>query len=100
MRRRKDSDSAEPERTDPTLFLQMRVSRMLGVGFALTLLWVGGLGSLVAFVIGLRARRLIKQGGGQIVGMRMAWWCIIVGAVGTPVGLAILIRHFMEAANK
>ncbi len=100
MRRRKDSDLAELERTNPALFLQMRVSRMLGVGFALTLLWIGGCGSLVAFVIGLRARKLIKQGGGQIVGMRMAWWCIIVGAVGSLVGLPITVWLFIEAANK
>ena len=42
MRRRVDSDLAELARVDPTLFLQMRVSRMLGFGLALTFAWAGG----------------------------------------------------------
>ena len=86
MRRRKDSDLAELERSHPALALQMRVSRMLGLGFALSLAWTGGVSSLIAFFIGLRARRLIGESGGNISGMRMAWWCIVAGALGTLAG--------------
>src|SRR5687767_12497968 len=100
MRRRRDSDLAELARIDPALFLQMRVSRMLGFGFALSLSWVGGFGSLAAFVIGLRARKLIGQGGGHISGAKMAWWCIIAGAVGSLIGLPYTVWMFIEAANK
>jgi hypothetical protein len=32
--------------------------------------------------------------------MRMAWWCIIAGAVGAPAGLGILIWLYIGAANK
>jgi hypothetical protein len=99
MRRRRDSDLAELARLDPTLFLQMRVSRMLGFGFALSLAWMGGVASLIAFVIGLRARRLIREAGGRVVGMRMAWWCIIAGAVGVLVGLPAWVWMFMQAAK-
>ena len=100
MRRRRDSDLAELERLHPTLYLQMRVSRMLGYGFALTFAWAGGVGSLMALFIGLRARRLIRQGGGQIVGIRMAWWCIVVGAVGAVVAPLIIVLLLIKAANQ
>jgi hypothetical protein len=66
----------------PDLALQIKVSRMLGLGFVCSLLGTGGITSLVAFVLGLRARGIIIQSGGAIVGIRMAWWCIIVGGVG------------------
>jgi hypothetical protein len=99
MRRRKDSDLAELARVNPTLFLQMRVSRMLGFGFALSLAWTGGVGSLIALLIGLRARRLIREGGGAIAGMRMAWWCIVAGALGTLAGPPVLVWLFMQAAK-
>jgi hypothetical protein len=46
MRRRAASDLTELARRSPTLYLQMRVSRMLGFGFALTLAWVGALAAL------------------------------------------------------
>ncbi len=78
----------------------MRVSRMLGFGLALSLAWTGGVSSLIAFVIGLRARKLIKNGrDGEIAGIKMAWWCIIAGAVGALVGLRFMVRFFIEAAK-
>ncbi|HKG13691.1 MAG TPA: hypothetical protein VKB12_10130 [Pyrinomonadaceae bacterium] len=61
----------------------MRVSKMLGLGFALSIAGIGGLGSLAALAIGLLAGRAIRESGGEISGMRMAWWCIVVGAFGT-----------------
>jgi hypothetical protein len=67
--------------TDPKLALQVRVSKMLGLGFAFSLVPAGGFGSLVAVVIGIRARAIIKRAGGGVAGLRMAWWCIVVGAL-------------------
>ena len=99
MRRRKDSDLAELARINPTLFLQMRVSRMLGFGFALSLAWIGGVSSLIALFIGLRARRLIKEGGGAIAGIKLAWWCIVAGAAGTLAGPPFWVWLFMQAAK-
>ena len=68
---------------------------MLGYGFAFSVVWAGGVGSLLALIIGLRARRLIKQSGGEVTGVRMAWWCIVVGALGlatvTPYLLWLLL---------
>ena len=98
MRRRRDSDLAELERIHPTLHLQMRVSRLLGYGLSLTV-FAAGVGSPVAVYLGLRARKLIRQGGGQVVGMRMAWWCIIAGAVETALYLTLLVLLFKRLAN-
>ena len=67
---------------DPRLKLQLRVSKMLGYGFAFSLIWAGGVGSLLALIIGLRARGLIRRSDFEISGMAMAWWCIVVGALG------------------
>ena len=88
MRRRADSGWAEAVRLVPALGSQLRVSRALGLGFALSLVWLGGVGSAWALVTGLWARHVIRASGGRVVGIRVAWWCIIAGAVGTAVALA------------
>jgi hypothetical protein len=66
----------------PQMALQLRVSKMLGYGFAFSIVWAGGVGALIALIIGLRARKLIKQSDSEISGIRMAWWCIVVGTLG------------------
>jgi hypothetical protein len=85
---------------DPKLALQVRVSRMLGYGFAFSLVWLGGVGSLVAFAVGLRARKLIRESGGGVSGMRLAWWCIVAGALGGWIGLPHTVWSYIRAFNK
>ena len=52
------------------------------MGFALSLVVAGGLGSLAALFIGLKALTVINRSPVELVGKWMAWWCIIVGAIG------------------
>jgi hypothetical protein len=81
---------------DDRLQQQVRVSKMLGVGFACSLLGVGGITSLVAVIIGLKARRIIKASRGELDGIVMAWWCILIGALGLlrlPLMLYTLLRR-------
>jgi hypothetical protein len=86
---------------DPKLALQVRVSKMLGLGFAFSLVPAGGVGSLIAVFIGIRARGVIKRAGGGVVGMRMAWWCIIVGLFRLSLTIALLVPvQFLKAFNK
>jgi hypothetical protein len=85
---------------DPKLALQVRVSQMLGFGLAFSLVWLGGFGSLVAFVVGLYARKLIKDSGGGVNGMRLAWWCIVAGALGSWIGLPYTVWSYIRAFNK
>jgi hypothetical protein len=76
----------------------MRVSRMLGCGFAFSLVVAGGVGSLVALVIGLRARGLIKKSDAELSGMRMAWWCIVVGGLGAAM-LPLLVWRLIRVVT-
>jgi hypothetical protein len=74
------------------LNLQVKVSKLLGVGFVFSLVWIAGIGSLMAFVLGFYARRLIIRSNGRIVGIGMAWWCIILGSIGMIAGPIVLLR--------
>lgn len=65
------------------LELQIRVSKMLADGFIFSIVWLAGIGSLLAFLKGLRAMRIIQQSNGALTGKVMAWWCIIFGGLGT-----------------
>jgi hypothetical protein len=73
----------ETERLNSDLDRQVRVSRMLGLAFALSITGIGGLGSLFALMLGVKARRIIRKSDVPIAGGMMAWWCIFLGALGT-----------------
>ena len=77
----------------PNLELQIKVSKILSRGFVFSIVWLGGIGSLIAFASGLQARKIIKKANGEIVGIKMAWWCIIVGALGM-ITFPLLIVYF------
>jgi hypothetical protein len=83
----RDSDAGA---LPPELVAQVKLSILLGYGFAFSVLGVGGLGSLVAFAIGCVARERIKRSGGRLVGLRLAWWCILTGGLGA-VALPLMI---------
>jgi hypothetical protein len=74
---------------DAQLERQVRVSKMLGLGFILTIGTIVGIGSLMTLLIGLKAKNIVRQSNGGIAGKNVAWWCIIAGAVGI-VGFPIL----------
>jgi hypothetical protein len=77
----------------PELIEQVRLSILLGYGFAFSTIGVGGLASLVAFVIGLQARARIKRSGGLLSGLWLAWWCILTGGLGA---LALSLTLFVQ----
>lgn len=66
----------------PDLDLQIKVSKILSRGFIFSIVWLGGIGSFVAVISGLYAMRVIDKSKGQIGGIKMAWWCVIVGFIG------------------
>lgn len=79
---------------------QVKVSRMLGLAFVLSITGIGGIGSVVALIIGWRALRVIQVANGRITGRWMAWWCILAGAIGfviiTPLVIADILRSFEQ----
>jgi hypothetical protein len=87
------------EQIPPDLELQIKVSKILSRGFVFSIVWMGGIGSLIAFVYGLKARKVISDSNGVIHGMKMAWWCIIIGAVGM-VGLPLAIISVITSQLK
>ena len=87
-------------RDEPELATQARVSKMLGSGFAFSLVGMHGVGSLLALVIGLRARKISTESSGSLSGIWMAWWCIVVGGVGAAALLPYLVWRVIRAVSK
>jgi hypothetical protein len=58
--------------------------------FVLSLLWLAGLGSLLAVIFGVSARRQIKQSHGQETGDGFAIAGLIIGIVGV-IGAVLFI---------
>jgi hypothetical protein len=75
---------------------QVRLSKMLAMGFALSLVGAGGLGSLAALLIGLKALTVINRSPVELVGKWMAWWCVIIGALGAIGMLLYTLSLFLS----
>ncbi len=76
---------------------QVKVSKMLGMAFVFSITGILGVGSLIALILGWKARRIIQASDGRISGRLMAWWCILAGALGTlilpPLVIAEMLKH-------
>jgi hypothetical protein len=77
---------------------QVRLSKMLAMGFALSLVGAGGLGSLAALLIGLKALTVINRSPVELVGKWMAWWRIIIGALGA-IGMLLYTLSLFLSGN-
>jgi hypothetical protein len=62
--------------------LQNEVNSMLRRGILFSIVWLMGVGSLIAVVQGIKARKIIRQSNGEIKGMGQVIWCFIVGGAG------------------
>jgi hypothetical protein len=85
-----------PAKSHSDLERQVRLSKMLAMGFALSLVGVGGLGSLASLLIGLKALAVINRSPVELVGKWMAWWCIIIGALGAIGMLLYILSLFLS----
>lgn len=68
--------------TQTELELQVKVSKILSRGFIFSIVWLGGVGSLMAVILGIRALRIIKNSETKLSGKVLAWWCIVLGGLG------------------
>lgn len=64
------------------LDLQIKVSKLLSLGFVFSIVWLAGIGSLIALFLGVKSLKIINQSHGEISGTKLAWWCIVVGGFG------------------
>lgn len=95
---------ANVKEMEARLARQVRVSKMLGLGFvfsvapyaAVKVSLLAGLSSLVSLLIGVKALGIIRQSKKELDGMEMALWCIVVGAIGAVIFplLYLLVGRF------
>jgi hypothetical protein len=62
---------------------QHALNRQLWYGVVFSLIWLFGLGSLYSFIQGIRALRTIRESDYPLQGTLRAWWCVVVGGLGT-----------------
>lgn len=60
---------------------QKSINSLLKWGIVFSIVWLAGLGSLIAFRNGLKVKGKIKRNQ-ELIGKGRAWWCIIVGGLG------------------
>jgi hypothetical protein len=65
---------------------QVKVSKLLGLAFVLSISPLLGIGSLLAVILGSRALRMIEASNEPLNGRLLAWWCIVAGTFGTVIG--------------
>ncbi|HTT98637.1 MAG TPA: hypothetical protein VMF58_11360 [Rhizomicrobium sp.] len=69
---------------------QARLNAMLRWGVALSIVWLAGIGSLIALYLGVRAQRMIAVDP-NLHGSGRARWCIVVGAIGVVLFGTLLV---------
>jgi hypothetical protein len=79
---------------------QVKVSRMLAMGFVFSIAPLAVVGSLMALILGWKALRIIQASEERISGRVIAWWCILIGALETVIVLIAGITLGLEAILK
>jgi len=72
------------------LNLQPKLNAMLRWGVVFSIVWLAGLGSLIALVQGLRARQILNAHP-ELSGKGRALWCIVVGGLGVAAVVLLLV---------
>lgn len=76
--------------------LQGKADSLLKLGMVFSILWLAGIGSLCSFILAMKARNIIKQSNGEVIGMGKVWWCLIVGGIGMLIWFPILIMGIIN----
>jgi len=79
--------------------VQRQVDALLRRGIIFSLVWLVGVGSIIAIVSGIKAKKIIEQSGGETSGIGRAWFCLVVGGLGVlfwgpVIGMAIINNVF------
>ena len=75
---------------------QRQIDAVLRRGIIFSIVWLAGIGSIIAIFSGLKAKKLIAQLGVEGAGMGRVWWCLIVGGVGLLVWGPIIIMGIIN----
>ena len=79
--------------------LQSQVDAMLRRGVIYSIVWLMGIGSLIAVIQAFRARKIIQQSNGQIRGSGKVVWCLVVGGLGLLFWGYVLVMVIISAAR-
>ena len=73
---------------------------MLRRGIVFSIFWLMGVGSLIAIVQAIKARKIIQRSNGEIRGSGKVMWCFIVGGAGLLFwGFVILMVVIKSVTN-
>ncbi len=86
------SKAHNKEITDTELqILNRKLSKHLRIGIIFSLIWLGGIGSLVGLINGIKAYKIVEQTHGQFGGKVGAWFCILLGTGGIVIWGVIIL---------
>ena len=77
--------------------LQSQVDAMLRRGVIFSIVWLMGVGSLIAVIQAIKARKIIQQSNGEIRGSGKVVWCLVVGGLGLLFWGYVLVMVLMSA---
>ena len=72
---------------------------MLRRGVIFSIFWLMGVGSLIAIIQAMKARKIIRQSSGEIRGSGKVWWCLIVGGMGLLFWGYVILMVAIKAAT-
>lgn len=70
---------------------QSQLDSILKWGIIFSIFWLAGVGSLVAVILGLKAKKAIAASNGLLVGSGRVRWCLIVGGLGLALWVPIVV---------
>lgn len=79
--------------------LQQKVDAMLRRGIMFSIFWLMGIGSAIAIIEAIKARRIIKASNGEIRGSDKISWCFIVGGAGLLFWLFVIVKVIINKVS-
>ncbi|MEO6694124.1 MAG: hypothetical protein ABIY50_13430, partial [Ignavibacteria bacterium] len=80
--------------------MQTEVNRLLNRGIIFGMIWIIGIGSVIALTSGFQANKLIRQSGNILEGKKKVTQCFIIGIAGLIVLAAALSIIIIFRNNK
>ena len=77
--------------------MQVKISKLLGLAFAFSVVRLAGVGSMIAFVLAIQAWRLSRNGEQSVEAKMLLWLALVLGFLGSvillPQTLIMIIRQ-------